>query len=167
MRDRRIRRDLLLQHVLNRAVGDRMLQGRCRDRDRAGPSTVADRASWHAVFGQLINQMAGQDEIEKLIDRGRHAALRRLVPPWPPENREHLHRGQQRAISIGQLRGGGRCSRRVSRGLARGIGDGQRHNSDRIAMGGMNVLAGMRSTGHDVLHVARKGSETPPPASLE
>jgi hypothetical protein len=55
---------------------------------------MTDLLPGNVVFGQLIEESAGQDEIEELIELGCHRALGRLLPQRPPENREHLHSGQ-------------------------------------------------------------------------
>jgi len=99
MGDGRVVRDLLLQHMLDGGIGDRVLEFGRRDREGAGMLAMADGPSRHAVFGQLIDEWAGQNEIEELVDLGRHCALGRLLPGRPPEEGEDFHRAKSLSVN--------------------------------------------------------------------
>ena len=94
-------RHLVLQHVLNRPIGDGMVQRRLRDRYGTGALAVANRVPADIVFRHLVNQRAGQDEVKKLVQLLSQNRLRRCSPGRAPKDRIDLYRSQQRAIAIG------------------------------------------------------------------
>ena len=57
----------------------------------------------HAVFGELRDQRARQNEIEELVDLPNLWVLR-LLPRRAPEDGENLDGGQQRAIAVVKIR---------------------------------------------------------------
>jgi len=125
-----------------------MAQRRRRDRDGSYSRTVSDLLAGHAVFGELRDQRARQNEVEELIDLRNQRALRLL--PWrAPEDGENLDGGQQRAIAVGELGrgGGGRCSD-IDRGLPRIAGVVQRNDSNGISARGANLSARIGSGRH-------------------
>src|SRR5215471_9362589 len=74
---------------------------------------MSDRFSLHAVLAELIDQLAGQYKIEKLVHLLGHCRMRGVLPRCSPEHGKHLHAGQQWPIAIRELgsdRGG--CQRR-------------------------------------------------------
>jgi len=47
-----------------------------------------------AVFTELVQKLASEDEVEELIDLSEQRILRRCVPLGTPENGEYLHGGE-------------------------------------------------------------------------
>src|SRR5215831_6003636 len=79
------------------------------DRRSAGALAVPDQVSRDAVLRELIDQRAGKNRIEELVELGRQRLLRTL-PGRPPEQREYFDVRQQGTVTISQLRRGrGRC----------------------------------------------------------
>ena len=91
---------------------------------------------------ELIDERAGEDEVKKLVYFLHHRVLRRRVPSGPPENGEHLDGCHERAVAIGELRGGSwsDCLRSRSRV--------QRDNSDGIGMRGQNLTENLGTRCH-------------------
>src|SRR5487761_408727 len=78
-----------------------------------------------AVFTELIDELAGQDIVEELIDFGGETTVRALVPGGAPEGRKNLDRGEERAIAVSEMRRSrGRSGRR--------FGAMQGNNTDRM-----------------------------------
>src|SRR5579872_6072306 len=68
--------DLGLQEGLDGSVGFGVFWRGRRYRNGAGALAMADLVIRDVVFGELIDKRAGKNEIEKLIDRRHHRALR-------------------------------------------------------------------------------------------
>ena len=125
-----------------------MPQRRCRDGDGAHSRTVSDLLAGHAVFGELGDQRAGQNEVEELVDL-RNQRMLRVLPRRAPEDGEDLDRGQQRTIAVGELRrGGGRCCGDIDRGLPGIAGVVRRNDSNGIGTRRVDFSAGIGSRRH-------------------
>jgi len=94
---------LLLQERLDGGVVDRGSRIRTRKRDAAETRAVADLLARDAVFAELVEKLAGKDEVEELIHPGQKRILRGFVPCRAPENSENLRGGEQGPVAIGEL----------------------------------------------------------------
>src|SRR5215472_10960206 len=138
VRKRVVCRYLVLLHMLDGGIRDRSIQRGCGDGDSTGMLAVPDRMAGNAVLVKLVDQRAGQDEIEEPVDLRRKLLLRR-VPGRAPENGEHFDIAEQRTISIGEMRRrcGARRHCRLGR-LVHRFWDMQWDDADRVAVGGIN-----------------------------
>src|SRR5438094_45077 len=59
----RVRQDLLLEHVLDRAIRDRVPERRGRDDGRSDVLAMTDRLPGDAVLVQLVDQGAREDDV--------------------------------------------------------------------------------------------------------
>jgi predicted TIM-barrel fold metal-dependent hydrolase len=82
---------------------------RMRDDDAAGALALPNVLSGDVVFGELVDEGANEDGIEEVVNLFHQGCLR-AIPSRSPENREDFDVGQQRTVSIGQLRGSSRGS---------------------------------------------------------
>src|SRR5258706_9717309 len=112
MRLGRVVRDLLLDQRLYVGIGDVGRRIRAQD-DRAHTRSVADRLARNAVLAQLVEQRAGQDEVEKLVDLLHESGLG-PPPGSPPEEEEDLCRLQERPAAIRELRRGDGRGERIT-----------------------------------------------------
>src|SRR5947209_18367852 len=115
MRERVVRGDLMLQHVLYSGIGNRVSGLRCSEGSCAGSLPVANWKMRDAVLTQLVDERAGENEIEKLVYLPSQCLLGSL-PGGTPEDRKNLYCAQQRSITVGQMR----CSSRPSGQRIRG-----------------------------------------------
>lgn len=90
---------------------------------------VADRFSGDAVLSELIHQLAGENEIEKLIDLCAETAERRLLPSGAPEDCENFNGGEQRAVAVSELWRRGRREIDLS-----GLGAKKRNDADGVTV---------------------------------
>ena len=67
---------------------------------------VADIFSGHAVFGELVEQRAGEDEIEEGVHLLAELRVGGFLPGCAPEEGEDFDVGEKRAIAIGEVRRG-------------------------------------------------------------
>src|SRR5207245_10382538 len=100
--DARAARELLLQHVTDRAVGH-VRAKRVRDRRGADVSPSPDRLPVRAVLRELVDVRTPDDALEEPVQALRGTPLRGVVPRGPPEDGEHLHRAEQRTAAIREL----------------------------------------------------------------
>src|SRR5580704_12017377 len=103
---------------------------------------MADLVVCHVVLAKLIDERTGEDEVKELVHFLHHRVLRGGIPSGAPENGEHLDGGHQRAVSIGELRGGS-----WSDGLRSGSGM-QGDDSDRVGMRGQNLTDNLGTRSH-------------------
>jgi hypothetical protein len=117
--------DLRLDHLLNCGVLHGFAWGGGDESVGSDKQAVADFLAGDAVFAELVEELAAEDEIEKLVGAREQIALGRLLPRRTPENREDLNGGEQRAVAIGQvrsdLRGGCASGSRMQRDDADGV----------------------------------------------
>ena len=97
------RRDLLLQKRLDGRVVDRCSRIGIRERDAADTRAVADLLTRDAVFGELVEKLAGKDKVEELIHLREKRILRGFVPGRAPENSKNLRGGEQGSVAVGEL----------------------------------------------------------------
>src|SRR5689334_7291975 len=64
---------------------------------------MADCERGDAVFAELVEKLAGENEVEELIDRGEKSFLLGFIPSGAPEDCEHLHGCKQWSIAIGEF----------------------------------------------------------------
>jgi len=95
--------DLLLQEFLDGGIVNRFSRSRSCEGDGAGARAVADFQTGGAVFAELVEKLAGENEVKELIDLGEQSILRDFIPGGAPEDGEDLHGSQQRSIAIGEL----------------------------------------------------------------
>src|SRR5258708_408891 len=95
----------MLQERLDGRVVDRGSRIGTRERDAAETRAVADLLARDAVFGELVEKLAGKDEVEELIHPGQKRILRGFVPCRAPENRKNLRGGEQGPVAIRGLGG--------------------------------------------------------------
>ena len=88
---------------------------------------MGDCFSGDAVFAELVQELAGENKIEELIDFRAEIAERRLLPRGAPEDCEDLNGGEQRAASVGELR------RRRDIGFS-GFGAKKRNDADGVTV---------------------------------
>ena len=62
------------------------------------------RLAWNAVLRKLIDQRAGQYEVEKLVNFADHRFRIALLPSGTPEDSKNLDRGEQRPVQVDQAR---------------------------------------------------------------
>src|SRR5579859_2567435 len=67
-------------------------------------AAVADLIVGDAVLCQLVDERAGENEVEEAIDLVDQVSSWCLRPLGPPENSEDFHRGQQLPAAVGQFR---------------------------------------------------------------
>src|ERR1700736_4072801 len=138
--------------MLDGGIGYRAAKPGGRDRERDGPFTCPDLLSRYAVFRQLRNEWAAQDKVEELVDLSHHRALGALLPCWSPEDGEDFDGGKQRPVPVGELWQCGRCRcRHLRRGLAYCLREKQRYDANRINVGSVNLLSGIKIVGHGEL----------------
>ena len=65
---------------------------------------MADGFAGDVVFGELVHEFAGENEIEEIVHVSHEWQICGVLPGFAPENREDLNIGQQRAIAISKLR---------------------------------------------------------------
>src|SRR6266478_4861473 len=97
-------RDLRLEHLLNGGVLHGFAWLGCDESVGSSEQAMADFLAGDAVFAELVEERAAEDEIKKLVGAREQIALRRLLPGRSPEYREDLNGGEQRTVAIGQLR---------------------------------------------------------------
>src|SRR5579859_1353835 len=93
LRKLRISGNLLVEHVLDCVVADRVVERRLRDGCRADALAMSNVVAACAVLAKLIHEWTGQDVVKEGVDLGCQLALRRR-PRRPPEDRKHLDAGQ-------------------------------------------------------------------------
>ena len=98
--------DFLLEHFSNGAVLHGFTGLGCSESGGSDARAMADLFSGNAVFAKLIEERAGENEIEELIDALDEIALRRLLPGRAPKYRKDLSGREQGAVAVGQLRSG-------------------------------------------------------------
>src|SRR5215467_244897 len=88
--------------------------------------------SRYRVFPELVDELTGQDEIEKVVHVSQQGGVDRVLPDSSPENGEYLHASEQRAVAIAKRgrRGGSNPRRRV-----------QRHNANRMLQRAAGLFA--------------------------
>lgn len=67
-RGKRASGDLFLQHGLDSGISDRFAGLGSNERDGAGAGAMADGFAGNVVLGKLIEQAAGENEIEELVE---------------------------------------------------------------------------------------------------
>ena len=105
---------------------------------------MADGFAGDIVFGELVHEFAGENEIEEIVHVSHERQICGVLPGFAPESREDLNIGQQRAIAISKLRRS-RCG---------GAGSGvQRYDAQRMLEFAARTLAGFRlsCSGHETL----------------
>src|ERR1700676_1834606 len=65
---------------------------------------VADGFSGDAVFGELIEKLAGEDEIEEGVHLLAELRVGGILPGRAPEEREDFDVGEKRTVAIGEVR---------------------------------------------------------------
>src|SRR5579864_5573193 len=96
--------DLLLQERLDGGVVDCFSRRGSGNGERADEQAAGDLLVGDAVFGELVEKLAGENEIEELVEFGKKGILRGGVPFGAPEHGEHLHGGEERAVAVAELR---------------------------------------------------------------
>src|SRR5258708_6850032 len=95
--------NLVLEHVLYVRIGYRLAWIGRSYRGSADAAAVSNSLRLRTIFGQLIDERAGQDIIEESVDLLDEIALRCLRPCLSPEDCEDLSVADQRAAAIGEL----------------------------------------------------------------
>ena len=141
---------LSLQHLTNGGVSHAGFGLGRGDGRRADPASPADLVGWCVVLAQLVHVRARDDEPKELVERGDHVLLIGPVPRLPPECREYLCGGNQRAAAVGELGPRRRLNPRSRTHEV--LGKPQRHNADVVVEGGRNrpAWAGGMFGGHGV-----------------
>jgi hypothetical protein len=94
---------LLLQEFLDGGIVDLFSGSRSGECDGANEQTVSDLLAGDAVFSELVEKLAGEDEVEEFIDLGEKSGLRGFFPGGAPEDGEDLYGGEQRSIAVGEF----------------------------------------------------------------
>src|ERR1700733_2546372 len=78
---------------------------------------MADCLSGNTVFAELVDELAGQDVIEKLIDWTVEIRVRALFPSRAPKDSKDLNSGEERAVAVREMRQCCDASRRGFRAM--------------------------------------------------
>ena len=94
---------------LNRGIGDRFTRVVRGESGGAYALAVTNGFARDAVFSKLVDEGARKDEIEERVDLAGKNVVRRFLPGLAPENSEDIDARQERAIAVGEMRGGCGC----------------------------------------------------------
>ena len=83
-----------MQKFLDGGIIDLFSGSRSGECNGANEQTVSDLPAGDAVFGELVEKLAGEDEVEEFIDLGEKSVLRSFIPGGAPEDGEDLHGGE-------------------------------------------------------------------------
>jgi hypothetical protein len=91
--------------MLDRGVGNGVFQRWRRDRGGSLELAMLDGELGHAVLGHLIEQGAGNNELEEFIKALRYSGERLRIPGRAPEDGEDFDGAKKRPAPVGQLWG--------------------------------------------------------------